>query len=244
MKALIGYTGFVGSNLAKQIKFDQIFNSSNIEDITKNNWSELIFCGLPSTKWLINKNPEPDRLNIENIKKILVKTVAEHITLISTVDVYSDTSTPQNENIWPQGYNHAYGDHRLDFEKFIISHFNCSILRLPALFGEGLKKNVLYDLLNNHCLDMVAKNTSYQWYDLEDLSADIDLFKQFKVVNLVTEPIKTEIIIKLCKHDSIKFPEGNQITYDLRTKYTRTGYLHDSNVVLVKLTNFINKYLT
>ena len=32
-KALIGYTGFVGSNLQTQIKFDDFYNSKNIQDI-------------------------------------------------------------------------------------------------------------------------------------------------------------------------------------------------------------------
>jgi hypothetical protein len=31
--ALIGYTGFIGSNLARQFDFDDFYNSKNIDDI-------------------------------------------------------------------------------------------------------------------------------------------------------------------------------------------------------------------
>ncbi len=33
MRALIGHTGFVGSNLLKQAEFDRCYNSKNIEEI-------------------------------------------------------------------------------------------------------------------------------------------------------------------------------------------------------------------
>ena len=36
MNALIGYTGFVGSNISNQIKFDFLFNSKNIHEILNN----------------------------------------------------------------------------------------------------------------------------------------------------------------------------------------------------------------
>ena len=46
--------------------------------------------------------------------------------------------------------NDDYGRNRYYVEKFVNSHFaNCTIIRLPSLFGKGLKKNFIYDLL--HC---------------------------------------------------------------------------------------------
>ena len=41
-KALIGYTGFVGSNLQAQIKFDDFYNSKNIQDIKDKEYDVVV----------------------------------------------------------------------------------------------------------------------------------------------------------------------------------------------------------
>ena len=49
--AIIGNTGFVGSNLIRQRHFDAFYNSKNIE--TKS--FDLVICaGVPAVKWLAN----------------------------------------------------------------------------------------------------------------------------------------------------------------------------------------------
>ena len=54
---LIGYTGFVGSNLSEQKSFSEYFNSSNIEKIKNHEFDMLICAGLSGTKYKINKKP-------------------------------------------------------------------------------------------------------------------------------------------------------------------------------------------
>jgi putative intracellular protease/amidase len=59
-KALIGYTGFVGSNLQTQIKFDDFYNSKNIQDI-KNKEYDVVYCaGAPAANWIANQKPTED----------------------------------------------------------------------------------------------------------------------------------------------------------------------------------------
>ena len=56
--AIVGYTGFVGSNLLQYYKFDNLYNSSNFHEATNKEFDTLFFCGVPAVKWYANKNPE------------------------------------------------------------------------------------------------------------------------------------------------------------------------------------------
>lgn len=44
--ALIGYTGFVGGNLAKQMSFDRVYNSQNIADIEGKQFNLVVCAGV------------------------------------------------------------------------------------------------------------------------------------------------------------------------------------------------------
>ena len=72
--ALVGYTGFVGSNLLKSHKFDGLYNSKNIQDAFGTCPDLLIYSGIRAEKFVANKYPEKDYdiiLNaIENIKNV------------------------------------------------------------------------------------------------------------------------------------------------------------------------------
>ena len=56
--ALIGYTGFVGSNLLRQRPFDACFNSSNIDQIAGRSFDLVVCCGARAEKWKANADPE------------------------------------------------------------------------------------------------------------------------------------------------------------------------------------------
>ncbi len=58
MKALVGYTGFVGSNLYAAGHFDAVYNSKNIEESHGTNPDLLIYAGLRAEKYLANNDPE------------------------------------------------------------------------------------------------------------------------------------------------------------------------------------------
>ena len=84
--------------------------------------------------------------------------------------------------------------------------FPTTIIRLPALFGKGLRKNVLYDLLHKKHLDKINLNSSYQFYNLKNLNNDIDkaLENNLETLNIATEPIKLSEVVKLCFDFRIK----------------------------------------
>lgn len=78
----------------------------------------------------------------------LQKVKARKFILISTIDVYDKpVDVDENTIINVQGLQ-PYGLHRYYVENWVKSNFDdYLILRLPALFGKGLKKNFIFDLL-------------------------------------------------------------------------------------------------
>ena len=77
---------------------------------------------------------------------------ARHCIGISTCDVYEvpqdvDEDTDIEATLETL---HPYGKHRFHIEEFMRSHFErVTIIRLPALFGKGLKKNVDKDAVTH-----------------------------------------------------------------------------------------------
>ena len=60
MKALVGYTGFVGSNINAKGDFDALYNSKNIEEAFGTSPDLLVYAGLRAEKYLANNFPEED----------------------------------------------------------------------------------------------------------------------------------------------------------------------------------------
>ena len=149
MKILVGHNGFVGSNLLNQTSFDAIFNSKNIEESFGLNPDFLIYSGVRAEKFLANSDPEKDFSIIENAINNIKKINPKKIVLISTVDVYPSPIFVDENSVIDNSNLHPYGKNRLYLENWIENNFNdYLILRLPALIGENLKKNFIYDIIN------------------------------------------------------------------------------------------------
>lgn len=254
MKVIIGNTGLVGSTLSEKIKFDLSFNTSNLEDFPKKveDGSELYLTCLPATKWIVNKNTTKDFENIMNIINLIKGKTYSKVILISTIDVYYDSQLKSNEDVIPTIKHLSYGDNRYLFEVLIkgfIKTNDLKIFRLPALFNKNIKKNILFDLINENNVEEINSNSSYQWYNLDNLSKDIMFFsKKYPnetVFNLFPEPIESEDIIKLFPNliNKVSFKE-NKIVYDFKTKYSTDGYLSTKEDTLTEIKKFINEIST
>jgi hypothetical protein len=109
------------------------------------------------------------------------------------------------------------------------------IIRLPALFHKRIKKNVLFDLLNNNNVDQINGNSAYQWYDLNDLWEDTLEIKEAGIYDLFSEPIETQEILDRF------FPEA-KVSYGSRIDYHCGSYKYGKEEMLAKMEAFINAY--
>lgn len=149
----------MGSHLREALPFDAHYNSRNIGNIRGRQFDTIVCAGVSAVRWLANKEPEKDRAGIEGLMRELETITARRFVLISTVDVYAQplgvTEADAADSTQP------YGKHRAELEGWITS-WSAS----RALFGNGLKKNVIFDLMNDNLVSQINPNTFFQWYDL------------------------------------------------------------------------------
>lgn len=149
METLVGYSGFVGSNLAMSHKFGGLYNSENIKEAYNKQPDLLIYAGVRAEKFLANNNPEKDLDVVKEAYNNIVKINPKRLVLISTVDVYKDpTNVDETSTIDIEGL-HPYGLHRFYLEQWVRKwNTDALIIRLPALYGYNIKKNFIFDLIN------------------------------------------------------------------------------------------------
>lgn len=192
--ALIGHTGFVGGNLRAQGPFTEFFNTQNLESIAGREYDLVVSAGAPAAKWIANQKPEEDKASLARLTRALEKVRAKRFVLISTVDVYPKPVDVAETTAIDATALQPYGRHRLELEQFVSSHFPRSTrVRLPGLFGPGLKKNVVFDFLNENRLDLVHQDGVFQFYDLANVWSDVAKAVEagLEVVNFATEPVST-----------------------------------------------------
>ena len=251
-KSIIGHTGFIGASLVRQRDFSNKYNSKNIYEIKGESFDQIICAGLPAEKWKANLYPQDDDKNTHLLIDSLKKVKASNFVLISTVDVYEN---PFNCNeLTKNNYtSNTYGRNRKLLEDFVEDFFKYNIvIRLPALFGMGLKKNALYDLLNNKQLENIIGENEYQWYNVDWLSQDIDLLLENKfhgVINFCSEPISINSIIRenniKVDINSTASPINKYDVHSIHSKYFNLNsnykYSHNIDNVKIALSTFIKE---
>lgn len=173
MNVLVGYTGFVGSNIYAKGNIDKAVNSKNIEEAFGLEPDLLIYAGLRAEKYLANNMPEKDMELIyqaeENIKKIAPK----KLVLISTIDVFKTPVGVDEKSQIACENLHAYGLNRYRLECWVRENYpDAVIIRLPGLFGMNIKKNFIYDFIN--VIPFMLKEEKF-----EELSGVDDRLKEY-----------------------------------------------------------------
>ncbi len=246
--ALIGHTGFVGSNLLAQREFAHLFNSATIGGIDGRHFDNLVCAGVSAVKWWANQNPDEDRARIEGLMRHLETIRVRNFTLISTIDVYDPPLGVTERDLPVLAGLHAYGRNRAMLEDFVAKHFpSHQIVRLPALFGAGLKKNALYDLMHDNRIALINPASSFQWYPLDRIASDLDLARaqSLSCVNFATEPlVMDEIRARFFASSRIGAQAAAQAHYDMRTLHDAAfggerGYIMGKLSVLEAIGRFI-----
>lgn len=221
--ALIGYSGFVGSTLMKQAEFNDLYRSTNIQDIRGNDYNTVVCAGAPAVKWLANKEPDNDRQILADLMSHLDAMTCKQFILISTVDVFKNPNTVSEST--PLDYDglHPYGLHRAELENFVRQRFtNHLIVRLPGLVGPGLKKNIIFDFLNDNMLDNIDSRHVFQFYPMVNLWADIQLAlaNHLSLLHLTAEPISVaEVAAAGFAKTFINEVVETPLRYDLQSDY-------------------------
>ncbi|AGH82497.1 hypothetical protein PCNPT3_12805 [Psychromonas sp. CNPT3] len=222
--ALIGYSGFVGTTLLKQINFDALYRSTNISDIQDKTYDTVVCAGAPAVKWIANKNPEQDKRSIDSLISYISTIKCNRFILISTVDVFKDPLFAVESTPVDTTGLHTYGLNRCKLEEFVKTHFDdYLIVRLPGLVGPGLKKNVIYDFLNNNNINAIDHRGVFQFYPMVNLWSDIKIamHNRCKLIHLTSEPISVHEIANECFNIDFINELDNQVAkYDFRSTFS------------------------
>jgi nucleoside-diphosphate-sugar epimerase len=243
----VGHTGFIGSALLREHRFDETFNSSNIEMISGREFDLLVIAGAPAEKWKANADPVADELNIRRLAHALGLAEAQKVVLISTVDVFAAPRAVYEDSPVPLAGLHAYGRNRRLLEEVVAARFDATIVRLPGLYGQGLKKNVVFDFLHENAIERIDSRSAFQFYDLGRLWRDVRtaLDEGLGLVHLAPAPVSVATLARVVfDRDFRNEVVAEPARYDLRTRYATlfggTGdYIEDADAELAGLTRFV-----
>jgi hypothetical protein len=248
--ALVGYTGFVGSNHDRQMQFDARYNSANIESIAAASFDLLVCAGVRAEKWIANRDPAADRAGIDRLLAALAGARAKKVVLISTVDVFlSPIGADEDTPVSTDGL-HAYGTNRFYLESELANRFDTVVIRLPGLYGPGIKKNVIHDFLESHETHKIDSRGVFQFYNLDRIAKDVQVAidGRLKLVHFPTEPVSVENVA----HEAFGMSFTNHLPgtparYDIRTKHAALfggvgHYLENKTAELEGIRLFVDRY--
>jgi hypothetical protein len=171
--ALIGYTGFVGSNLLDAAQFDDLYNSSNIGDLAGSSYDLVVSTANRADSHRINTHGADDLAEIDALIDTIERADIRKLVLISTVCVYPWGGAPDEDApLSPAGLT-PYGANRLHQEERLGARFDTLPVRLPQLYGDRLRKGVVYDLANDYRVEHIDPGMAFQHYDVRRLWGDI-----------------------------------------------------------------------
>ena len=223
--ALIGYSGFVGSTLLRQANFDALYRSTDIAGIRGRQFDVVVCAGAPAQKWLANREPQADLQAIERLIAHLDTISCKTFILISTVDVFHHPVAVDEATAVDDSALQPYGRHRRMLEQFVERRFEHHLIaRLPGLVGPGLRKNVIFDLLNNNNVQAIDSRAQFQFYPMVNLWPDLHtaLAAGLRLVHLTAEPVS----VAQAALQGFNLPFDNQLAapparYDMRSRHAR-----------------------
>ena len=243
MEILIGYTGFVGSNICSRHNFGGLYNSKNIADAYGTNPELCVYAGVRAEKFAADNFPGRDLWHIEDALENIRRIAPGKLALISTIDVippqtgdvYEDTPY-KTDTLTPYGQNRLLLEH--EARKLCP---NTLVVRLPGLFGGGLKKNFIFDMIN--FIPAMLKKAKFE--ELRGVAPELgDFYKEdengfFRLVPDITHEdreILKSLFVKL-GFSALNFTDSRSkyAFYDLKYLYKHIKILLDNDIPLAHI---------
>jgi hypothetical protein len=245
---IVGASGLVGSTYLRAhqstavIRREELYQDDGILECER-----LVIAAPSAEKWLANSQPQTDWAEILRLGEAIKKRfAAREVLVFSTVDVYP-LSTAPDEATDPRPAE-PYGRHRKWLADYISSEFNSTtVIRLPGLFGSGLKKNPLFDIVNRRddYISRLHPNSEYQWVPIGWAIAKSEDFMTgvASVVNLVSEPVAIQDLeIFGSSWKALLNSESPIIRYGVRTMHAASGYFLGSQQVVEMVREWSKKW--
>ncbi len=253
-RALIGHTGFIGSNIAARTPFDDVYNSTNIGDLAGRDYDLVVCAAGRADSYRINGDGPADRAELDALADVVSSARIGKLVLISTVCVYPGDTSPDESTPPDPAALAPYGANRVRLELRLRAIFDTLILRLPQLYGPGLKKGVVYDLLTDHRVEYLDPEAAFQFYDLRLLWAHLTaaLDAGVPALNIATPPLTCAAVAAEVFGRDLRGqvppgpanPFARMYTRDMRTRHFGLfggppGYLMSREESLERLRDFV-----
>lgn len=228
--------------------FENAYKNTHLLDISKyDDLHEQVYEYIFITDLYENRSSshENDMENVCKLQSIILKIKYNVVIFFSTTDIYNCSCLDQREDddIITTGF---IGKNRYLMEQWVLS--NCKsayIIRLPRLFGMYASDHVFHQLLEGY-VDEINPFDICQWYCIDNLKLEVEAItrKDHRIVNLVSEPIRTYEIISYCFNTLIPAlnytPTSPATKSRYRTKYKYTGYCYDKLYTIMLMQDSIN----
>lgn len=199
---IIGHTGFVGQSVYNYLinKCDIYGVNSKTKTIPTKEFDIVINCAGNAKKYMANKDAAKDFYINTNIFHTILKIKMKQFIHISSIDA----AYTSNDN---------YTISKLILEKCSKLYFPESvIIRIGGIVGPNLKKNVVFDIINNKNL-FVTFNSIYNYISTKEIAKIIkkiiDLNIKNEIINIAAlKPISVKEIIEEAQKKSIFFTKS------------------------------------
>ena len=255
--ALIGHTGFVGSNIARLHDFDDMYNTSNMHEIEGRSYSLVVSAAGRADSHRINQAPQQDLAELDDFATTLSTVDIEQLVHVSTVCVYGPGGGYDESASCAPSELTPYGANRLHLERTLSERFDTLSLRLPQLFGPGIKKGLVYDLANDYRVEFIDPNGVFQYYDLTRIWDDVTiaLDARLTTLNLATEPVPHRRLAHdvfgvdiSVNADVEQSPFSKMYTRDMVSEHAElfggeNGYLMSAAQEMAAIEDFVERHL-
>lgn len=226
---LVGTTGFIGNNLLEALRKEH-----EVHEITRENldwamtkmrsYNTVINAAGQAAKFQAEKDPIHDlRANIELLYQIKRNLEFDKFIHISSIDAYGDG---------------IYGLHK-GFAEDVVRRImpKHTILRCGSVIGPGLKKGVVYDMINNLPI-RVSSNSKLQLITTSAIAEAVNNSLKFNSGTVLCAgiPIFIEDMAKLLGREITEFGTDEQI-------YNVSGAAHPNIINLKTSEDYLKEFI-